>query len=126
MLFGEAKIVDFMIGVVIFGSALLYLFAQYRTNEYFNNVLEDQVLEQKNLYQQTSDVTINLISDEEMKSIIMGYREYPIVLEGTMITTDDMDFDKNLLLIKDDLYIKSYKCNTDNEIIQIIYNSTGS
>lgn len=121
MLLGESKIIDLVIGAIIFGLGLLYLALQDRDMEKLTNTVNEALMEQENLYQQHSDININNISDEELCAIIMGYREYPIVIDGVIMLTDEMDSEKYLSMIKEGYYSKSYTYDSNNEMIQMIF-----
>jgi hypothetical protein len=122
----ELNIFDIIVGAILLGLGLLYLISQYRVTKELTDKANDIVLENNELYQQYSNIDGNLISDDELYAITMGYREYPIVIDGITIATDNDNYEYNLTLIKDGFYKKSYECNAENEILRIIYSYTGT
>lgn len=108
-------------GAILFGTGLLFLIAQYTSTTQLLNIASQTQMESKDLYQQENNTNINNISDNELYAIIIGYREYPIIIDGNVIKTDETDYEYCFSLIRKGYYVKSYECNEDNEIIRIIY-----
>jgi len=119
----EGKLTDMLLGAILFGFGMTYLFSGYRTINRLNNTILNKIMEQDNLYQQYSDATFDTISDEELYAVTMGYLEYPIVIDGTEFAVDNT-FD-NFTIIKDGYYQKSYEYK-NNTIVKVIYYYLGN
>lgn len=121
MRFPVINVWEVVVGGLLIALGLLYLSAQFKTIDKLINIANETLLDDENIYQQHSNVTRNTISDDELCAIVMGYREYPIVIDGVTISTDGNDYDYYLSLIKDGSFTKKYQCNSNNQIVQIIY-----
>lgn len=125
MVFFKSHMLEMVIGILLFGAALFYLTAQTVAVDQLTKKVRDMALENNELYQQYNDTNINYVSDEELYAIMMGYREYPIVIDGVIMNTDVENYEEYISLIKDGNYRKSYQCDSENEITQIIFTSAG-
>lgn len=122
----ETNIADIIIGALILGLGLLYLTTQYKLTEEVTEIAEGTVLQENNLYQQFNDDNISRITDEELYAILMGYREYPIKIDDTVIAAGDMDYSKYISFIREGYYLKSYVYNPADNINQIVYTFVGT
>lgn len=122
----ENNMVDIFIGAILLGLGLLYLTTQYNAVDRLTRIADEMELGSENIYQQYNDDNITQISDEELYTIMIGYRDYPISIDGTVIAPGDIDYTKYLSIIKDGFYSKSYLYNSSNEIIQIVYTYSGT
>jgi hypothetical protein len=66
------------------------------------------------------------VSEDELYAIIMGYREYPIVIDGQIIDTDGNDYEYYFSLIRDGFYRKNYSYDTNHKVVQVIFTYAGT
>lgn len=122
----SSEIYDLLTGTIIFGFGLLFLSFQSKSTQDLIAAVEEQILEQGDLYQQYSNVDINLITDDELYAIIMGIREFPIVIDGKLIDVGENDYDLYFSYVKEGYYIKSYGFDRWHNISQILFTFAGS
>ncbi len=122
----ETNLIETLLGAIILGLGLVYLAAQYQGTEKLSSIALEIELGNENLYQQYHKNSIRQISMEELYSVLIGFREYPISIDGTLIAPDDMDYTKYISLIKEGYYTKSYLYNDTRDIIMILYTYAGT
>lgn len=106
---------------------LSYLKLQTETTNLFTEQIADQVADgNNNVYQQSSDVNRSIVSEEELYAMIMGYRDYPIIIDGKEISTEGDDVETYIAYLADGLYLKKYRYNSNHEIEKIIVTYTGT
>ena len=115
---------------VIFGGLLLitgisYLSVQSRAIDHMSELVLKSMLIDKAIYQQANVSNINVITDEQLIAVVMGYREYPISIDGTTLTIEQNDFDTYLPFIQDGYYSKSYEFDINNDIKKVIFTFIG-
>ena len=120
-----ADIFELLIGALLLGLGLLYLTSQSRTTEGFIKIVENELIETEDLYGQYSTADINLVSSHELYAVIIGNREFPIVIDGNIIEPDKNDYSLYFSCIKEGKYNKSYRFDQKHNIIQIIYEYAG-
>lgn len=120
------NIIEMIIGAILLGLGLLYLSAQSRTVDRLIGIANEDVLAEGDLYQQFNNVDISQVSYEELVSIVIGYRDYPIVIDGHVIPTDGNDYDYYFTLISGGYYTKSYVFDAGHNLVQIIYTNSGA
>ena len=119
-------IIEMAVGALILGLGLLYLTALDRsTGQLIDNVM-GQTIEQKDLYEQSYDISTDAVTDNELYAIIMGYRDYPIIIDGSIIPPDGMDYPAYFLLIRIGTYQKSYLYDSNHNIMRIVFTYNGS
>ena len=84
-------------------------------------IVKESMLEDNNIYQQEYSTDLNFVTDKQLIAIIMGYREYPIMIDGVTISSDNNDYDAMVSLIRTGNYLKSYECDSNNNITKIIF-----
>lgn len=120
------NIFEMMIGAILIALGLFYLTAQCKAVDQLTDRVTETVIDNSGLYQQYNYVDINRVSKAELYAIVMGYHEYPIIIDGVFIPIDENNYEYYLSLIKNGYYIKSYEYDSKNEIIQIVYRYAGA
>ncbi|CRZ33733.1 hypothetical protein DFR55_1229 [Herbinix hemicellulosilytica] len=121
-----SNIVEMITGSVIISLGLIYLIFQYNTISSLTENIIKNVTEDKKFFQQYNTVDINTVSEEEIYAAIMGYREYPIMVNGSLIPPDGQDYNVYFSNIKKGLYNKEYRYDDNRNITMIIYSLKGS
>lgn len=121
-----AEIYEIVTGAVLLGLGLLYL--TYRSNlaDRYVAAVENEILENGDLYQEYSTVDLNLISSNELYAIIMGNREFPVIIDGNIIETDGNDYETYFSYIKEGYYRKTYNYDEKHNIKQIVFTYSAS
>ena len=114
-------LIEVITGGVLIILGLIYLSAQAQVTDRMTAVVYKTLMEDENIYQQELGRNIDLITDEQLISIMMGYREYAIMIDGVTIPADNHDPEAYLALIKAGNYTKSYQCDINNDIVTISY-----
>lgn len=117
-------IFEMIAGAVLLGMGLLYLSSQYRIMDRLSETVKKEIIQEEDIYQQYHDIHLNQVSKEELYALIMGYREYPIVIDGTAIYPDDMENEAYIPLIKDGQYKKEYVYDANHNITKIVFSYT--
>ena len=115
-----------ILGAVLLIIALFHLMKQQEGINSLIDMVNYSLLQQAELIQQPVEIGNDMISREELIIILMGYREYPIKIDKTVIEVDDTDYDTYIALIKDGYYMKSYGYDTSHHINQVRYSSIGT
>lgn len=116
---------EIVIGAVILGLGLLYLTYQSKAADRMIEVAKSEVIESGDLYQQYSAVDINLISYHELYAIIMGIREFPIIIDGNVVEVDGNDYNTYFSYIREGYYRKTYNYDAKHDIKQIVFTYSG-
>lgn len=119
------NILELVIGAILLGAGLLYLTSQYRAVDHLSDIVNEKVLGNDEIYQQYQYIEISQVPDEQLYAFIMGYREYPIMIDGVTMSVDETDFERYLSLVKEGIYKKSYKCDSNNNIEKILFTYSG-
>ncbi len=117
---------EMIIGALVLSVGLIYLLFQVKTMNQTTEFICDEVISNTDIYQQSNDISIHKVSDTELYAIIMGYREYPIIIEGHLIDPDGTDYETYISYIRDDYYWKSYEYDTEHLIRQIVFTNIGT
>lgn len=115
-----------IIGAVIFALGMVFLLSNEVTLNKLTDIVNDKVIESGKILQQKNDIDIHLIPDEELYATVIGYREYPITIDGTVIEKEDTEYENYVALIKDGYYMKSYNYDTAHNICSVIFTYTGT
>lgn len=126
MRFPAINVLETIVGGLLIVLGMAYMYAQSQSVDKLTNIVNEAMIKDEHIYQQNNSVNINKISDDELYAVMMGYREYPIFIDGVSISTDSNDFDYYSSLIKEGYYTKSYQCDSNNNITQIIYTYVGA
>lgn len=120
------KAYEMVIGAVIFGLGLLYLNSQSKAADRLVRLAKEELLKERDLYRQYSDIDINLVSCEELYAAVMGERTLSIAIDGMLIKPDSNDYEQYFSYIKAGRYRKSYGYDDNHNIMQVIYEYAGS
>lgn len=118
-------VVELILGALLIGLGLLYLVSQQRSLSELTDLVTEQIIEDKNIYQQFNLMDINQASDKEVYAAIMGYREYPIMVNGFVIPSEGYDYELYFSHIRKGTYRKEYQYETNRRIAMIIYTYIG-
>jgi hypothetical protein len=113
-------------GAILLAFGLIYLMKQENSLNRLINIVNEDVLENEVIYQQSNEQNMNLVSEETLYAIVMGYREYPITIDRTIIETDGTDYENYFTLIKEGYYQKIYEYDDYHNIKQVNYIYTGA
>ncbi len=119
---GMIHLIEMMIGAIVLAFGISYLVVQIGTMNQLLVMIGDKVLKTRDIYDQSSEIAIYEVSDEELYAMIMGYREYPIIIDGNLVKTDGTDYEAYSSYIKDDFYTKCYVYDSQHCIKQIVFN----
>ena len=122
----KTHLIEFAAAVFIFGAGLLYLNKEYLAVKQLTDAVSNKVIEEPELYQQYNRSTIDEIPEEELIAVIMGYREYPIIIDGVTMEVVAEHPEDYLQLIKDGYYKKSYGYDTKHSIVTVIFTYAGT
>lgn len=115
------NIIELLIGAILMGLALVYLTSQYRALSNLTDIITQETIRDSSVFQQFSDISIKQISYEEVYAAIMGYREYPIMVDDKLIPENGYDYELYFSYVKKGLYNKEYRFDDQRKIIMIIY-----
>lgn len=118
-------VMEMIFGVILLAFGLIYLYEQEKSLNRLINIVNNEVVETNDIYQQSNDINENIISDENLVAIVMGYREYPITINEIEIDVDGMDYDYYFTLIKSGSYQRSYEFDAAHNIINVNYTYMG-
>lgn len=119
-------VIELLLGVLLIGLGLLYLNSQYKALTHLVDILALQTIEDSKVYQQYSFVTMDQVSDEEVLSTIMGYREYPIMVDSNVIPLNGHNYELYFTYLRDGYYKKEYQYEANRRIVMILYTYIGT
>jgi hypothetical protein len=120
------NIIELLIGALLIGISLLCLASQYRALSNLTDIVTVRTLADSNVFQQYNLITLDQLSDEELYAAIMGYREYPIMVDGNIIPITGHDYDDYISYIRDGIYNKEYQYDLKRNIIMIVFTKIGT
>lgn len=115
------NVIELLIGAILIGLGLLYLTSQYKALSRLTDIITQETIEDSNVFQQYSDITIKQISNDEVYAAIMGYREYPIMVDDNLIPQNGQDYELYFSYIKNGIYIKKYQYDSNRNILMIVF-----
>lgn len=118
--------IEIILGAIILGLGLLHLTSQARTTDRLIETVLERELEEDKLYQQRQEVDLGQVADEELYALVMGYREYPITIDGNVIPADGVDYESYFTLIREGYYTKQYVYDGQHHIYQIVFTYSGT
>lgn len=119
------KVIELLIGATLIGLGLLYLTSQYRALSKLTEIITLEIIDDSNVVQQYSDINPELVTDSELYATIMGYREYPIMVNENLVPLHGQDYNLYFSYIKKGYYIKNYQYNANRDITMIIFSHIG-
>lgn len=115
-------IIEIIVGAILIGLGLLYLSSQYRVLSNLTDIVTLNITEDTKVIQQYDNANILHVSDKDVYTAIMGYRDYPIMVDdNVVIPLIGQDFDVYFSYIKEGRYIKDYSYNEDRNIVMILF-----
>lgn len=117
----ETNVLEIVMGAILLGLGLLYLMSQYSAEMKLIHIAMSNELETTDVYQQVNDTDSNFVSGSELLTVLIGYRDYPVVVDGKTVNPEDVNYEEYISLVKDGYYSKSYEYNTSHEICKVIY-----
>jgi len=119
------NVMEMLTGTIIFGLGLIYLAYQYEALSGLTERLTEKSTEDKNVIQQYNINTMGNVTHAEIYAAIMGYREYPIMVDNNIIPAAGSDYELYFSYIKKGLYKKQYKYDENRNIEIILYSYLG-
>ena len=117
---------EMIVGAIILALGLFYLGKQDEDLNHLVNAVTGRILGTDNLKQDFNLIDLRQISDEALYAIVMGYREYPITIDGVLIKEDENEYEYYFTLIKDGYYNKNYEYEDgSHRIKQVNFIHTG-
>ena len=120
-----SNVFEMILGAIVFTLGMMFLLSNERTLYEFTGIVNATNTQSEDLYEQNNDTDLFLTSDEELHAIVIGYREYPITIDGTVIEKDGDEYEQYITLIKDGYYRKSYDYDTTHNISSVRYTYQG-
>lgn len=115
------NLVEMLIGSILICLGLIYLISQYRALSRLTDNISKEIIQDRSVGQQYSSYTLDKVTDSEIYAAIMGHREYPILIDGKLIPINRQDYEIYFSYIKDGIYEKGYRYDTNRNIIMIVY-----
>lgn len=119
-------VIELILGALLLGLGLLYLMSQYRVLNRLTDNIRLQTIGDRSVYQQYNLVNTMQISDEDVYATIMGYREYPIMVDDNIVPLNGHDYELYFTFIKDGYYKKEYRYEVGRHISMILYTYIGT
>jgi hypothetical protein len=125
MRYSVIHVIELILGALLIGIGLLYLVSQQRSLTRLTDIITLQTIGDDNVYQQYNLITGWQVSDEEVCATIMGYREYPIMVDDKMVPLNGYDYGLYFTYIRDGYYKKEYQYEVNRQIVIILYTYMG-
>lgn len=119
-------IIEMILGAGILALGLFYLVFQNRSTDKLIDEVNKRVINEESLYLQSGTMNSNQISDDELIAMIIGYREYPIIIDSHLIAVDGIEYAEYLSYVRSGIYTKTYIFDADHNIIQVVYSYAGA
>lgn len=116
---------EIIIGVILFVLAMIYLTSQNTDLNCLTDLVQENLIERDTIYQQEADSYPLFVTHTHLYAIMMGYREYPIMIEGRLLEANNSDYEEIISLIKEGNYEKHYEFNEYHEIQSVIFKYIG-
>ncbi|CUH93234.1 hypothetical protein [Herbinix luporum] len=114
------NIFEILIGAILFSLGLLYLVWHYQSLSNLSEYISQKIIEDDKIIRQYK-LGEDKVKDLEVYGAIMGYREYPIMVDGKLIPTNENDYDLYFSYIKKGYYKKDYLYDDNRCIIMVLY-----
>ena len=115
------KIFELLLGALLIGLGLLYMMSHHNVLACLADAISLKTIEDINIYQQYSDANIKQITDEEVCGVIMGYREYPIMVDDNLVPLNGNDYTLYFTYLRDGYYKKEYQYDANRHIVMLLY-----
>lgn len=120
-----SNVIGLVVGAILICLALTYMTTQYKALSILTNTIAQDIMINNKLQQQYSLIDINQVSDKELIATIMGYREYPIMVDDKIIPLNGHDYNLYITYVRDGFYKKEYQYEADRRIFIIHYEYIG-
>lgn len=118
-------VIEIILGAFLIGMGLIYLVSQQRSLTRLTDLITIQIIGDNNIYQQYIDITGWQVSDEDVYAAIMGYREYPIMVDENMVPLNGYDYELYFSYVSDGYYKKEYQYESGRQIVMVLYTYIG-
>lgn len=118
-------IIEMLIGAILIGLGLLYLSSQYRTLSRLTDVMSQETIKDNNVLQQYNNTDILQVTDKDVYAAIIGYREYPMMVDANVIPLIGKDYGLYFSYVRNGNYKKDYRYDADRNIIMILFTYQG-
>ena len=119
-------VIELTIGALFLGLGLLYLVSQYKALSRLTNTITLQTIEDNKAYRQYNITNSNEVSDIEVYAAIMGYRDYPIMVDEHIVPLNGHDYELYFSYVRDgNYYNKKYLYDTNRHISMILFTYIG-
>lgn len=119
------NVIELLIGAILIGLGLLYMTSQYRVLSKLTEFITHETIEDSNVFQQYSDINLEQVTDSEVYATIMGYREYPIMVDENLVPLHGQDYEIYFSYVKNGHYKKEYRHDANRNISMIIFSHIG-
>jgi len=116
---------EMLIGAVLFGLSLIYLMTHYKALSGLTNLLTEEAIKDNSAIQQYNSNALDQVNHAEIYAAIMGYREYPIMVDDNLIPVNGDEYELYFSYIKNGLYKKQYQYDANRNIEMIVYSFMG-
>ncbi len=117
--------VELLIGLMLLGLGLSYLAWQDNNLSDLTEHIIREAIENCHVLQQYNLVDVNQVSDEELYATIMGYRQYPIMVDEYTVPLNGNDYELYFTYIKEGYYKKEYQYDEERHIVMLLYSYLG-
>ncbi len=116
---------EMIFGAILLVSGLFYLMQREKSLDILIDAISEKIIGTDNLRQEYNATDLSRISDEALCAIVMGYREYPITIDGMLMEEEEHDYESYFRLIKAGYYQKGYQYDSEHKIKQVDYEYMG-
>lgn len=118
-------VIEIIIGAILIGLGLLYLSSQYRVLSNLMDIVTISITEDNKIHQQYDNTNILQVTDKDVYTAIMGYREYPIMVDDNVVLLKVQDYELYFSYIKEGNYRKDYRYDANRNIVMILFSYQG-
>ena len=120
------NVIEMLIGSILIGLGLIYLMSQYKALSGLTDILTGKIIEDDKIIRQYSKSALDRVTHAELCASIMGYREYPIMVDDNLIPTDRQDYELYFSYIKTGVYKKENLYDDNRNIIMLKFTFIGT
>ncbi|MDD4112758.1 MAG: hypothetical protein PHC56_06970 [Herbinix sp.] len=119
-------VIELILGALLLGLGLIYLTSQQKALTRLTDNITILVIEDNNVYQQYNMTNTNEVSDIEVYAAIMGYRDFPIMVDDNIVPLNGHDYELYFSYVRDgNYYNKEYLYDVNRHVSMIIYTYMG-
>lgn len=120
------NVIEMLIGSILIGLGLIYLMSQYKALSELTDTLTEKITKDDKIIRQYNNNALDQVTHAELCAAIMGYREYPIMVDDNLIPSDGQDYELYFSYVKTGLYKKEYLYDDNRNIIMLIFTFIGT